>query len=229
MKIQPLIEFHDVSVTRGDKKILQDISFSLYPGEKIVLSGPSGSGKSSVLHVLLGFLPLSRGTVRYNGEPLSAATSHRLRQTTATVLQEPVPGGETVMESLLLPFAYKCNRHRTPDRRTICEVLATLGLPEAILEHQVTDISGGEKQRIALARALLLDRKLFVLDEITSALDAASKGRVAAALARTDLTILSVAHDPVWIARCNRIIRMEDGRIAGTMEQQPVRDNDGDD
>ncbi|MBN1758051.1 MAG: ATP-binding cassette domain-containing protein [Chitinispirillaceae bacterium] len=222
---QPLIQFHEVSVRQGDKQILQDLSFAVSPGERVVLSGPSGSGKSSVLQVLLGFLRPTAGTVFYHGSPHEATSVHRLRREAATVLQEPVPGGATVLESLRLPFTFKSNRHHTPDRQTITAMIESLGLPASILDHPVADISGGEKQRVALARGLLLNRDLLLLDEITSALDAVSRAKVITVLAQRNYTVLSVAHDPVWIGRCDRIIRLEDGRMIGNSPKNRGTDN----
>ncbi len=216
MTAQPLLQFDNVTVRRGGKPILQELSFSLYSGEKLALTGPSGAGKSSVLYLILGFLQPADGAIFFKGEPYSASTVQRIRSTIATVLQEPVAGGATVRESLLFPFSYKHNRSDQPDEHTVCSTLESLGLSTAILQHPVAEISGGEKQRIALARALLLHRDILLLDEITSALDDVAKSKVYELLDRLQYTVLSVTHDPGWIARCDRIIRLESGRAAGT-------------
>lgn len=216
MTAQPLLQFDNVTVRRGGKPILQELSFSLFPGEKVALTGPSGAGKSSVLYLLLGFLQPADGTIYFKGEPYCASIVQRIRSTTATVLQEPVAGGATVRESLLFPFSYKHNRSDLPDEHTISSTLESLGLSTAMLKHPVAEISGGEKQRIALARALLLRRDILLFDEITSALDDVAKSNVYELLNRQQYTVLSVTHDPGWITRCDRVIRLESGRAAGT-------------
>lgn len=88
-----------------------------------------------------------------------------------------------------------------------------LQLSPDILRQESGRISGGEKQRIALARGLLLGKNLYLLDEITSALDAASKKAVFDVFSDAGLTVLSVTHDPDWMERCDRVFELEDGRL----------------
>ncbi|MBE0437797.1 MAG: ATP-binding cassette domain-containing protein, partial [Methylomicrobium sp.] len=95
----------------------------------------------------------------------------------------------------------------------LSEVLNRLHLTVDILKRKCSRISGGEKQRIALARGLLLDKSLYLLDEITSALDAESKQAVFDVFSDPQLTVLSVAHDTEWLARCDRILELEAGRL----------------
>ena len=121
---------------------------------------------------------------------------------------------DTVQEALLLPFQFKAHRNRKPTHAQLIEVLQRLQLPAALLRQESSRISGGEKQRIALARGLLLGKKLYLLDEVTSALDAESKQAVFEVFSDPQLTVLSVAHDPEWLARCTVIFELDAGRLA---------------
>ena len=194
--MSPLIRFDQVSVAAHKKSILSNISFALFPGEKAALCGKSGSGKSSVLRTLLGLHPLTMGTVYFQEQPLTSITVHTIRSCTAYIGQEPMLGAENVRDALLLPFQFKTNRDHKPTEAQLVEALQRLHLPADILNQQSSRISGGEKQRIALARGLLLGKKLYLLEEVTSALDATSKQDVVDAFSDPQLTVLSVADVP---------------------------------
>ncbi|MGZ8238114.1 MAG: ABC transporter ATP-binding protein [Methylobacter sp.] len=211
----PIIRFEHVSVNACEKTILSDISFELFPGEKAVLCGKSGSGKSSILRTLLGLHALSRGTVYFREKPLDYISVQAIRSCTAYIGQEPVLGADSVRESLLLPFQFKAHRGRQPAEAQLIEALQRLQLSADILKQASNHISVGEKQRIALARGLLLGKNLYLLDEVTSALDEASKQAVFDVFSDPGLTVLSVAHDPDWINRCDIAFQLEAGRLTG--------------
>ncbi|WP_432746340.1 ATP-binding cassette domain-containing protein [Methylobacter sp. G7] len=208
-----IICFDQVSVTNHKKTLLANISFALFAGEKAVLCGKSGSGKSSVLRTLLGLHPLKSGTVYFQGQPLTPKSVQSIRSCTAYIGQEPILGAESVREALLLPFQFKIHRNHQPTEAQLIEVLQRLQLPEDILNRDSNRISGGEKQRIALARGLLLGKRLYLLDEVTSALDADSKQVVFEVFSDPQLTVLSVAHDPEWLERCDIVFELEAGRL----------------
>ena len=213
LEVPSIIQFDQVSVAAHNKTILSDVSFSLFPGEHAVLCGKSGSGKSSVLKTLLGLNTVSSGTVYFQETPLTPSSVQSIRSCAAYIGQEPMLGAESVREALLLPFQYKTHHDHRPTEAQLIEVLDRLQLPTAILSRASSRISGGEKQRVALARGLLLGKQLYLLDEVTSALDAASKKAVFNVFSDPQLTVLSVTHDPEWMGNCSVIFELESGKL----------------
>ncbi len=208
-----ILRFKNVDVVREDRTIIHKIEFSLASGEHIALTGPSGAGKSTILHAAMGFVPPTSGTIYFDGIPMEPRTISQIRENVAFVFQEPVLGADIVEEALLLPFTFKRHRRIKPTRKQMTGILEQFGLNESILEQNTGALSGGEKQRIALARAILLRKSMFLIDEVTSALDAESANRVRNVLFQPEYTILSVAHDPTWLSNCTGVFHIARGTI----------------
>ncbi|MCQ8103624.1 ATP-binding cassette domain-containing protein [Methylomonas sp. SURF-2] len=211
-----VIRFDEVSVGVDGKNLLSRVSFSLRAGEKALLGGKSGSGKSTVLKTLLGMRSPTAGVVYFNGQPLNPITVQNIRRCIAYIGQEPVLGADTVRNALLLPFQFKAHRHLSPPDSRLKDVLQRLRLPVGLLSRDCAGISGGEKQRLALARGLLLQKTVYLLDEVTSALDAESKQAVFEVFADPQLTLLAVAHDPDWLERSQTVFEMHAGQMTRT-------------
>ncbi|MGF1726834.1 ABC transporter ATP-binding protein [Photobacterium nomapromontoriensis] len=175
------------------------LTTDLMPGEHLVISGPSGCGKSSLLQVLAGLRPAQHGHFYWQDQPISEHNLSWWRQQFCYLPQQPVMGAETIAAMLLLPWQLNASPLPQPDNARCVAVLVALGLQHP-LDKAVNMLSGGEKQRLAIARALLMERPLWLLDEPTSALDPASRDRVMALLALQQQTMISVSHDPVWVA-----------------------------
>ena len=203
------LEAKDVEVRFGGQTVLHGLSLSLGPGEKTLLTGPSGCGKSTVLRCFLGFVVPDAGSVSIEGAALTPQTVWRLRQRVAYVGQEPDLGTGTAGQAIERPFHYRVNAGLRRNLDRIPELFERFNLAGELLNKDVGSLSGGEKQRIALVSAILLDRRIFLLDEITSALDKVSKKAVAEYFrSREDATALIVAHDPEIFSFVNRVIEL---------------------
>lgn len=211
-----IIRFDQVSVAVNGKTLLSDVSFALRAGEKAVLRGKSGSGKSTVLKTLLGMYSLAAGSIYFNGQPLTVKSLQNIRRSAAYVGQEPILGADTVREALLLPFQFKAHRHLHPSDERLKQALQRLQLPIELLNRDCAAISGGEKQRLALARCLLLDKSVYLLDEVTSALDQDSKQAVFEVFSDPRFTVLAVAHDADWLQRSQTVFEMRAGQLTRT-------------
>jgi len=206
------LEAVDVTVLYDGHAVLEGFSMSLGAGETALLTGPSGCGKSTVLRCLLGFVAPKTGSVRLGGEPLNAETVWHLRRLLAYVGQEPELGTGTVREVLERPFHYRANAGLRDNLKRIGALFERFGLGRALLDKEAGDLSGGEKQRVALIAAILLDRPIFLLDEVTSALDRPGKENVADYFrSRDDATVLLVAHDPELFSFADQVVPVGPG------------------
>jgi len=213
------IRFDHVSFTHdGRDQGLNDVSFEAEGGSFIGLVGPSGAGKSTILKLLLRFYDPASGAVMIDGQELHKVTQTSLRQMMGLVPQEVVLFNDTLRFNL----AYA--RPNVSDEEIMTAVeRAQLGdfiqsLPHG-LETRVGErglkLSGGEKQRVGVARAILLDPPILILDEATSSLDSETEKDVQAALseAAKGRTTIAVAHRLSTIAAADQIIVLDDGRI----------------
>jgi ABC-type transport system involved in cytochrome bd biosynthesis fused ATPase/permease subunit len=203
------ISIRDVSVSFGGRKLLSGFDLELKLGDKVALAGRSGSGKTTLLRALLGFYVPEMGTVSAVGLCVNAANVAAIRQSITWLPQQAEPGADTVREALCLPLEFVSNDamtdHFTDSRMQ--EVLQQVGLEDIALGSESSRLSGGEKQRLAIARALLLDRPLWLVDEPTSSLDAETKTMVMdCILGAPERTVLSISHDEEFLARFNRVV-----------------------
>ena len=191
------IRIESLRIAFHGKTLLDDFSLALASGRRLTITGPSGSGKSSLLKCLLGFLRPAGGAIEILGTRLDAASVWRIRRNIAWVAQEPDLGDGTARQAIERPLSYRSNRPLAPNLARVEELAKRFLLEPGVLDRPVAKLSGGEKQRVAILSALLLDRPVLLLDEASSALDAASRGAVADYLAgQTAATILSVSHNP---------------------------------
>ena len=192
----PAVYLEKLTLRFGGKTVLSGFSLEVASGEKITLTGRSGAGKTSVLRCILGFTLPDEGAVYIEGERLTDVSVWSLRAKLAYVAQEPDLGAGTVKDILERPFHYRVNRLFRKNLERTPELLERFMLGPGVLNQPITELSGGEKQRVALISSILLDRRIFLLDEVTSALDSAAKGAVLDFFRpRDDLTVISVSHD----------------------------------
>ncbi len=208
-----MIKFCNVDIVRGNKSILENVSFTVSKGEKCVITGSSGCGKTSLLLAVMGFCSIPKGILKINGTELTIQTLNIVRSQIAYISQEPVLGSGNVLEAIMLPFGFKANKNIKPEISKIKETLGKFGLSNDILNKRCVDVSGGEKQRIVIARAFLMNKSIFMADEVTTGLDTGNASIVRDFLGLPDLTVLSVSHDPFWIEKQQSVYKIENGKL----------------
>lgn len=197
---------------------LHDLSVSFQAGTRVALVGSSGSGKSTVLGLLLRFFEPSRGSIEFDGRDIRHTTLQSLRAQCAVVLQENVLFDISILENIRLgkPSATDAEVFQAARAAEIHD--AVMEMPDGyqtIVGNRGGSLSGGQRQRIALARALIRDPAVLVLDEATSALDPGVESLVNQTLARisAERTVISVTHRLASAVDYDRVIVLERGRV----------------
>jgi len=213
------VRFENVSFSYApDRPILHDVSFEIPPGRTVALVGPTGSGKSTVARLMFRFYDVSGGAITVDGQDLREVTQASLRRAIGVVPQDTVLFNDTI--------GYNVAYGR--DEATVAEVEEAAsaarihdfvaGLPEGY-ETRVGErglkLSGGEKQRVAIARTILKNPAILILDEATSALDTLTEREIQGELARLGegRTVLIIAHRLSTVVEADEIIVLEAGRI----------------
>ena len=210
-----LIEFNTVSKSYGDRQVLTGINLHIAAGEKIALVGESGAGKTTLLNLLLGFETVTAGQVWLNGLPVNRESSAK---TTAWVGQNAYIFHGSIKDNIALadPDAAEQRIINAAQAAGVTEFSAQLseGLLTQIGERGY-GLSGGQVQRIALARAFLKNADIILLDEPTANLDATNKTALLAVIDQlfADKTLIIATHDPVVINRMARCITLQQGRL----------------
>ena len=218
----PIVDIAHVGLTlssrAGAVESLRDVSLSVRPGQSVAIVGPSGSGKTSLLMVLAGLERATTGTVTIAGEDFTRMSEDELAavrgRDIGIVFQSfhLVPT-MTALENIALPLEFAGDKSAFPRAR---ELLTEVGLA-ARAEHFPAELSGGEQQRIALARALSGRPRLILADEPTGNLDGKTGNQVIELLfdmhRRHRATLVLITHDDALAVQCERIVRMADGRI----------------
>jgi putative ABC transport system ATP-binding protein len=213
MQAPAAIEARELSVVFNGATLFDGLSFLVSPGEHVALTGPSGCGKTTVLRCLLGFSEPAAGEIVVQGEALSPHSVWNIRSQLAFVPQEAELGEGTVREFIDRPFQYRANSAVPDYGERLPLLFDAVGLDTALLSSSITSLSGGEKQRIALVSALLLDRPILLLDEVTSALDKENRARVNALLSGlSDTTVVGVVHEGAGMPFATRQIAVVGGR-----------------
>jgi len=204
--------------------LIREASLLVQPGDRIGVHGESGAGKTVLLRALAALDPLESGSLWWSGEPVSGDALPRYRSRAVYLHQAPALFEGSVEHNLALPFELRVHRGKTFDRERAAALLERLGKPPTFLGKTHGELSGGEAQIAALARALLIDPAVVLLDEPTASLDATSAATVARALrtwvdeAPSARALVCVSHDLAFLgALTERGLRMH----GGTLTEQP--------
>lgn len=194
-----MIKLINIHKSFDGKELFNDLSVEVPENGRLMILGGSGSGKTTLLRMLLGFVLPDQGDVIIDGEKLSLENVWQLRQKMAYVSQEMQIGrgkAETFIREI---FRFKNNRKINYRRENVLELLNDFQLEDNTLEKDLQELSGGELQRFAIIVTLLLDRKIYLLDEITSALDNSLKEMIVQYFSSMkDKTLIISSHDKIW-------------------------------
>lgn len=200
-----MIEFKNINLRFNDKIIFEDFNLKIDKNEKVIFNSPSGKGKSILLKMLLGFVRPDSGEIFIDGKKLDKQTIKELRKKIAYVSQGVELKKISVKQFFDEIFELKNNKHQNISLKMIKETLINLRLNDKIIYKNIKDISGGEKQRVALTAMLLLDKEILILDEVTSALEKDLKKKIVDYILNLEKTVLAISHDEEWLEQESKI------------------------
>jgi ATP-binding cassette subfamily B protein len=227
------VEFRNVGFHyNADRPILHDVSFRLGDGEKLAIVGPSGAGKSTIARLLFRFYDVSSGQILISGQDIAGVTQQSLREAIGIVPQDTVLFNDTIRYNIQYarPQASFEEVREAARLADIDEFINALPQGyETVVGERGLKLSGGEKQRVAIARVLLKDPAILVFDEATSSLDSQSEKNILGALARIsrNKTTLAIAHRLSTVIDADRIIVLENGRVREQGDHEELIAEDG--
>src|SRR5574337_1159537 len=200
-----LISLEKVNYQIADQHILHDVDWQIPAGAHITLTGPSGGGKSTLLRIIAAMISKTSGTLTFDGQPIESYDPIMYRRQVSYCFQQPTLFGETVADNLAFPYQI---RKQVMDTQRVVTALNNVGLSERTLHQPIIELSGGEKQRVALIRNILFMPKVLLLDEVTSALDEENQTIIRSLIRNLNqeqgITIVWVTHNTVEIQSSNR-------------------------
>ena len=228
MNRQPFLQVEKLEKLYGSTRAVDGISFSVEKGESVGIVGESGCGKSTTARLMAGLEKPTAGSVLLHGELRKLKSGRYQRCHVNMIFQDPkdsFDGHMTVFASLYEALSHTRRTDRRQARPVIEELLTQVELPAEYADRRITQLSGGECQRIAIARAILTEPELLICDEATSALDVSIQKQILELLKRIrkerQLTFLVISHDLALVSHlCNRVLVMYQGKI---VEQGDVK------
>ncbi|WP_315905005.1 ABC transporter ATP-binding protein [Vibrio fluvialis] len=232
------IEFDDVSFHYGENKgVIDHLNLTIKPGEKVGVVGRSGAGKSTLVNLLLRFHDVESGSIRIDGQDISAVTQDSLRSEIGMVTQDTSLLHRSIRDNILYsnPTASEGDLLRATQQAHAHEFIENLTDPfgnvgyDAQVGERGVKLSGGQRQRIAISRVLLKDAPLLVLDEATSALDSEVEAAIQESLNELTQgkTVIAIAHRLSTIAAMDRLIVLDKGQIVEQGTHQQLIDHNG--
>lgn len=221
-----MIEIQNIYKSYGNLQVLGGVSLSVGRGEIVAIVGPSGAGKTTLLQIAGSLDRPDSGTVSYDGTDITLLKERKLAEfrnrNIGFIFQfhELLPEF-TALENVAMPGLI-AGRKRREVLEEARELLTLLGLAER-LDHRPSELSGGEKQRTAIARALINNPRIILADEPTGSLDSRNREEIHTIISRLCATrghtFLIVTHDPTLASIAHRVVSMEDGRITSISRQ----------
>lgn len=219
------ISFEHVSFSRGNQKILEDVSFSLAHGNTLGVMGATGAGKTSMVNLLLRFFDVGAGSVKLDGVDVRELSLGQLRSSIGTVMQDVFLFSDTISENIRMGQRETVGSPAMVHAASLARAKGFIeAMPEAyetIIGERGVGLSGGQKQRISIARAIAKQNPVLILDDSTSALDMETEYEIQKSLDALEATKIIIAHRISAVRRADEIIFLEDGRIKerGTHEE----------
>ncbi|CAG9530898.1 unnamed protein product [Cercopithifilaria johnstoni] len=229
------VKFDSVSFTyasRPNNPVLQDVSFTVHPGQTVALVGPSGGGKSSIVSLIEHFYECDKGCVLIDGNPVAEYDHEYIHQKIALVAQDPILYEGTVRDNIV----YGCDWATEDDVLNAAKIanahnfiMETEKQYETNCGEKGVQLSGGQKQRIAIARAVVRRPVILILDEATSALDAENEFIIQDAIAQCskDKTIIVIAHRLSTVENADQIIVINKGQVVQQGRHKELLEQDG--
>ena len=233
MNVEGRVEFNNVSFSYGEDgglPVLSNVNFTAEPGETVAILGATGSGKSTLVHLIPRFYDVSQGSVTIDGKDVRDVTLDSLRKAVGISLQETMLFSGTIRDNI---------RYGKPDASDE-EVISAANAAQAhefitgfqngydtILGQRGVNLSGGQKQRIAIARAILVHPKILILDDSTSAVDVETEIKIEKALEHTmkDSTNIVIAQRMSTVLTADKILVLDKGRIADTGNHEQLMES----
>ena len=206
-----MLETKNISLTLGGKTLFNGLSFSVSAGEMLCITGASGSGKTSLIKAIMGFLPIDGGFISIDGELVTAESASVFRRMMSYLPQDLSFPCTTVREMVSLPFSIRANNEVEYSKEILMKEWEKLNLSSDLYTKNVSEISGGQRLRMMIATTRLLRKKIMILDEPTSALDEQTTLLVADYLSQAaaeGTMIILVSHNAILASRCNKTIAL---------------------
>jgi len=212
------IVFDKVSFSLGDKKILKDVSFKIEENQMVSIVGKSGSGKSSTFKFIEGFWYPDKGRVLVGGQDTNTADIRSIRSAISYVTQETNMIRDTVYANIVLDKKISLEEvRRCAKIAQIDEIIEALSKKyDTVINPEETNFSGGQLQRVSLARALVQNKPIMLLDEFSAEIDPATEEKILDALAefKGKKTIVIVTHDEPCVVNSDKVLVIDEGRLA---------------